>query len=155
MRKKHQRIKKNKWRYYLPDGRCLDSEKKLDDFLLEKLRPAFDKELCNRVIDMAATAIPGVDKSELSISDAENEKAASLNVKLNGKTYKEAILPYVSYKGVISSSPKPMKNREMTVPLISSGATIRAVLVSREKSFWMKQASRLYTMKRVGTNPKS
>jgi hypothetical protein len=98
------RIKKNKWRYYLPDGRCLDSEKKLDDFLLEKLRPAFDKELCNRVIDIAATAIPGVDKSELSISDAENEKAASLNVKLNGKTYKEAILPYVSYKGVISSS---------------------------------------------------
>lgn len=98
------RIKKNKWRYYLPDGRCLDSEKKLDDFLLEKLRPAFDKELCNRVIDIAATAIPGVDKSELSISDAENEKAASLNVKLNGKTYKEAILPYVSYKGAISSS---------------------------------------------------
>lgn len=98
------RIKKNKWRYYLPDGRCLDSEKKLDDFLLEKLRPAFNKELCDHVIDMAATAIPGVDKSELSISDAENEKAASLNVKLNGKTYKEAILPYVSYKGVISSS---------------------------------------------------
>lgn len=25
----------------------------------------------------------------------------------------------------------------------------------QEKSFWMKQASRLYTMKRVGTNPKS
>ena len=98
------RIKKNKWRYYLPDGRCLDSEKKLDDFLLEKLRPAFDKELCDRVIDTAATAIPGVDKSELFISDTENEKAACLNVKLDGKVYKEAILPYVSYEGIISSS---------------------------------------------------
>lgn len=98
------RIKKNKWRYYLPDGRCLDSEKKLDDFLLEKLRPAFNKELCDHVIDMAATAIPGVDKSELFISDTENEKAACLNVKFDGKVYKEAILPYVSYKGVISSS---------------------------------------------------
>lgn len=98
------RIKKNKWRYYLPDGRCLDSEKKLDDFLLEKLRPAFNKELCDHVIDMAATAIPGVDKSELFISDTENEKAACLNVKLDGKVYKEAILPYVSYEGIISSS---------------------------------------------------
>lgn len=98
------RIKKKKWRYYLPDGRCLDSEKKLDDFLLEKLRPAFNKELCDHVIDMAATAIPGVDKSELFISDTENEKAACLNVKLDGKVYKEAILPYVSYEGIISSS---------------------------------------------------
>lgn len=88
----------------MPDGRCLDSEKKLDDFLLEKLRPAFNKELCDHVIDMAATAIPGVDKSELFISDTENEKAACLNVKLDGKVYKEAILPYVSYEGIISSS---------------------------------------------------
>ena len=82
----------------------MDSEKKLDDFLLEKLRPAFDKELCDRVIDTAATAIPGIDKSELFISDTENEKAACLNVKLDGKVYKEAILPYVSYEGIISSS---------------------------------------------------
>lgn len=58
--------------------------------------------------------------------------------------------------GLMSSSlPKPMSSREMTVPLTSSAVTIPVTMASREKSFWMKQASRLYTMKRVGTNPKS
>lgn len=50
---------------------------------------------------------------------------------------------------------KPTSSREMTVPLTSSAATIRVIMVSRGKSFWMKQASRLYTTKQAGTNPKS
>lgn len=32
-----------------------------------------------------------------------------------------------------------MKNREMTVPLTSSAATIRVIIASRGRSFWMKQ----------------
>lgn len=34
-----------------------------------------------------------------------------------------------------------MKNREMTVPLTSSAATIRVIIASRGRSFWMKQAN--------------
>lgn len=53
--------------------------------------------------------------------------------------------------GLMSSSlPKPMNSREMTVPPTSSAATIRVTMASREKSFWMKQASRLHTTRQAG-----
>lgn len=54
------------------------------------------------------------------------------------------------FKAYVEFTPMPMSSREMTVPPTSSAATIRVAMESREKLFWMKQASRLYTTKQVG-----
>jgi hypothetical protein len=51
-----------------------------------------------------------------------------------------------------SSLPKPMSNREMTMPLTSSAATIRVIMASREKLFWMKQQNKLHTTRQAGMN---
>ena len=45
-----------------------------------------------------------------------------------------------------------MSNREMTMPLTSSAATIRVIMASREKLFWMKQQNKLHTTRQAGMN---
>lgn len=59
------------------------------------------------------------------------------------------------FKTYVDFIAKAYEEQGMTVPLTLSAATIRANLVMMGKSFWMKQASRLYTTKQVGTSLKS
>lgn len=59
------------------------------------------------------------------------------------------------FRAYVEFIAKAYEEQGTTAPPTSSAVTIRVIMASRGKSFWMKQQNRLHTTRQAGTNPKS
>lgn len=93
--------KKKAQQWYLPNGKHINSKNDIVGFMVEKLRPPFTQEFYDKLMDDAATAIPGITRKEVSVSSGDDEKNAYLILTIDGATTREQISPHVSYKGIV------------------------------------------------------